>query len=201
VAVAADRKQPRVGRLGCGRVHHLAGGRVDAIGAEQQTSLGLGAVDETGDHLVPAINLIGVQPLAEFEPRAAALRLLTQHPLQQAAPEGDADGAVPEPDTVGDLAEALACPAPHHHMRDREAVRPSSRIDIKGPQHVQAVGRHIQKQPHVVRRRLGGLVHSGLEAGTLQSDGGDGTADAAAHDEDSSVCHDGFLLVNPLPER
>jgi hypothetical protein len=105
---------------------------VDAVGAQQQISLHFGAVGEVGDHLTAAADPVGVQPLAELEPDAAAFGLPTQRPLEQAAPEGDADGAVGEPDAVGHLTQTLAGAAPHHHGRHREARCLPGRVNPKG---------------------------------------------------------------------
>jgi hypothetical protein len=68
------------------------------------------------------------QRLTLAHPEAPARdRLFAQHPLQLAALDAHADGAVLEPHTVGDLAERHAVAAPKHQPGDREAVSRAAR--------------------------------------------------------------------------
>lgn len=120
---------------------------MDPIGADQQGCLGGGGVGELGEHLAVVAELVGVQALAVLDLDPASPGLLTQHPLQQAALEGSADGAVLEPDAVGHLPQAPTGAAPQHGAWDTDAVCMPDGVDVQGVQHVQTVEEMLRNSP------------------------------------------------------
>ncbi len=103
------------------RIDDAASAGVDAVGPDQEASLGLGTVLEPRHNAVR--RGLGInEPLAVLEACAAPDRFVAQCPVEVGPLEGLADRAVGQGTAVGDVAEALAGAALDRHAWRREAL-------------------------------------------------------------------------------
>ncbi len=118
---ATGTDQARVVWGGSVRIDELAGARVHAITAHQESAFGYRTIGKGGDHTLRTCRE-GSHLLAKGDLDSLALGFLTQHLMQAGAQDIDAWSSYFRPGTIANLAKRLAVPTPDHHARNRRPL-------------------------------------------------------------------------------